>query len=42
MRERKHGFDRVILLAPLVRPMRWQLGKVAHMGLSRFRDHMTR
>ena len=42
MRERNHGFDKVILLAPLVRPMRWRLGKVAHMGLSRFRDQMTR
>lgn len=42
MRERKHSFDKVILLAPLVRPMRWRLGKVAHMGMSRFRDQMTR
>ena len=32
----------MILLAPLVRPMRWQLGKVAHLGMSRFRDRVVR
>jgi len=42
MRERNHGFDKVILLAPLVRPTNWRLAHLAHTGLSRFRDQMTR
>ena len=42
MRERSQPFDKVILLAPLVRPMRWQLGRVAHLGLSPFLDRVVR
>lgn len=42
MRERQQPFDKVVLLAPLVRPLRWRLGKLAHLGLARFMDQYPR
>jgi lysophospholipase len=42
MREHRHPFDKIALLAPLVRPMHWQVGKWAHFGVSRFRTQIPR
>lgn len=42
MREPNHAFARVSLLAPLVRPMHWRVGRWAHFGVRRFRDQLPR
>lgn len=42
MRQRHPVFDGVVLLAPLVRPLHWHLGRLAYGALGRFRDQMPR
>ncbi len=42
MREPLQPFEKVSLLAPLVRPMHWRLGRWAHFGVRRFREQLPR
>lgn len=42
MGEPLQPFARVSLLAPLVRPMHWRVGRWAHFGVRRFRDQLPR
>ncbi len=42
MREQHQPFDKIILLAPLVRPRGWHLVRMAHFVLKPFRDQLRR
>lgn len=42
LRQRKPAFERVVLLAPLVRPKGWRLGRIAHTLLSPFVKQLPR